>query len=160
MKKTLINKSSVVFPKNNKGFTVVEILVVLSVLAILFSLLLSVFFSLADYRALERDCAEIRAYLEEARIYTQSSRLESSYGVYFNADEIELFRGDSWATKEESLKTHQFNSFVSVSDTSLGGVDEVVFHRLFGEPSVHGEIRVSGPKREIVINLFSSGIVE
>jgi prepilin-type N-terminal cleavage/methylation domain-containing protein len=160
MKKTLKNKSFTTLLTNSKGFTVIEILIVLAVLSILFSLLLSVFFNLADYRALERDCAEIRAYLEEARIYTQSSRLESSYGVYFNTNGIELFRGDSWSTKEESLKTHQFNSFVSVSDSSLGGADEVVFHRLFGEPSVHGEIRVSGPKREMIINLFSSGIVE
>lgn len=158
MKNIFKNKSSTVFLKNSRGFTVVETLIVLTILVILFSLLLSVFFNLADYRALERDCAEIRAYLEEARIYTQSSKLESSYGVYFNTDEIELFRGDSWATKEEILKTHQFNRSVSVSNTSLGGANEVIFYRLFGEPSVYGEIKVSGPKREIVINLFSSGI--
>ncbi len=133
---------------------------VVAILGIISSLLLSVFFSLADYRALEREAAEVKAYLEEARIYTQGSRHASSHGVHFGVDEIELFRGESWAGKEESIKTHRLNSSISISMDGLGGGSEIVFRRLFGEPDVFGDIVLSGPKRDLVVTLLPSGIIE
>ncbi len=147
-------------PAKDEGFTLVEILMVIVVLGIIASLLLSVFYALADWRALEREAAEIKAYLEEARIYTQASRHASSHGVYFGDEEMELFRGESWAEKEESIRAHRLSGSISIIMDDLGGESEIVFFRLFGEPSVFGDIVVAGPRRELVITLLSSGLVE
>ncbi|MGM0628893.1 MAG: pilus assembly FimT family protein [Patescibacteria group bacterium] len=145
---------------DNSGFTLTEIVVVIAILTLISTLLFSVFHSLRDYRALERDVAEVRAYLEEARIYTQGSREDSSYGVYFSGDEITLFKGDSWATKEKELKKHTFNSSTDLVAGNVSDGDEVVFKGLFGKPGVVGNVNLSGATRDITVSVLSSGFVE
>lgn len=144
----------------DRGFTLIEILAVVAIMAIISSLLLSTFFSLSGYSSLERDAAETRAYLEEARIYTQGSRLASSYGVRFAGDEIVLFKGESWLERDEELRRHGLNRSTEVSLVGIGGESEVVFRRLFGEPSISGNITLSGSDRSIIISVLSSGFVE
>ena len=136
-----------------------EVLVVLTIMTVVLSILLFSFFNLANYRALEGDVAKIRSFLEEARIYTQGSREDSSYGVYFTEKEVTLFKGESWDEREEELRAHSFNVYVSV-DTGGIGSDEVVFRRLFGEPAVSGDILVSSRGRDILITVLSSGLME
>ncbi len=155
-----LDKKTLFLIGDTRGFTLAEILMVLAILGIISSLLLSVFFNLNRYRALERDAAEVRAYLEEARIYTQGSHHASSYGVRFEEGSVELFRGDSWEERHESIKDHDLDPSVSISVEGLNGNNEVVFQRLFGEPDVSGEIILSGFGRDIIIDLLSSGFVE
>ncbi|MGM0482427.1 MAG: type II secretion system protein [Patescibacteria group bacterium] len=145
---------------DNRGFTLVEIIVVIAILVLISSLLLSVFLSLRNYRALERDVAEVKACLEEARIYTQGSKEDSSYGVYFSGDEITLFKGDSWSTKEKELRSYTFNSSTDLIAGGVNDGDEVVFSGLFGKPGVSGDINLSGVDRDITISVLSSGFVE
>lgn len=142
-----------------KGFTLTEVLVVLTIMTVILSILLSTFYNLDSYRALEGDVAEIRSFLEEARMYTQGSREDSSYGVYFAEKGITLFRGESWEEKVEELKDHNFNMYVSVDTVGVGS-DEIVFKRLFGEPTVSGNLLVSSRGREITVTILSSGLME
>ncbi|MFP4539541.1 MAG: Tfp pilus assembly protein FimT/FimU [Candidatus Paceibacterota bacterium] len=151
------NQKPVLF---ERGVTLIEILIVLTLLGIVFSLLLSTFSDLGSYRSLERDAAEVKSLLEEARIYTQGSREDSSYGVYFEGDEIALFKGGSWDTREAELERYQLQRGSDISLDGIGGEQEIVFDRLSGELDVTGDISISGNDRDIVITLLKSGLVE
>lgn len=159
IKKETISKK-IFFCFLKRGFTLIEILLVLSILGIIFSILLFTFFNLLNYRTLERDAIEVRAYLEEARMYTLGSKNDSSHGVYFDSESVTIFRGDSWSEREEELRRYRFEGLTSVSLVGLGGENEVVFQRIFGEPSVFGEIIFSGPAGERKILILSSGIID
>ncbi len=149
-----------VFRSSEKGFTLLEIVLVLSILGIIFSILLFTFFSLLNYRTLERDTAEVKAYLEEARIYTLGSKKDSSYGVFLDLESVTIFRGNSWNEREEELRRYRFEGLTTVSLTGLGGEDEVVFRRIFGEPSVNGAITLSGPAGVRTVTILSSGVID
>ena len=153
-------RNSVSLKGKDRGFTLIEIVAVVAIMGIITGLLLTTFFSLSNYSSLERDAAEARAHLEEARIYTQGSRQASSYGVRFEDNEMVLFKGESWLERDDELRSYEFNRSTEVSLGGLGGESEIVFRRLFGEPSVSGTITLSGSGRTVEINVLSSGFVE
>lgn len=144
----------------DKGFTLVEMIIVMAILAIISSLLFSVFYNLNNYKSLERDAAEVRACLEEARIYTQGSRNDSSYGVYFSDSGVTLFKGDSWITKEKEIREHVFNRSTGLVVDDISEGDEVVFSGLFGKPDMAGDITLSGLDSSITVSLLPAGFVE
>ena len=145
---------------DSNGFTLIEVITVIAIFVLISALFLGTFFSLRDYRTLERDAAETRAYLEEARIYTQGSRDDSSYGVRFEDNFITLFKGNSWITREEEIRSYSFGGSTEILMEGIGNTEEIVFERLFGEPSVSGEILLSGKERDITVTVLPGGFIE
>ena len=140
-----------------------ELLLVIFILSIIASVLFFAFVRLGFHQTLEQEAATARAFLEEARIHTQSSRLASSHGVLFSEDGITLFRGPSWDDREEILKEHRFDSSVRVTSINFADdSDEVVFTRLFGEPTTIGKIELSSLRNDSQrsIAVTASGFIE
>ncbi len=149
-------------PRYTRGFTLIEVVVALALLSIIATLVFTAFTRLGSHQILEQETSTVRAFLEEARMYTVSSREASAHGVLFSSGGVVLFRGDSWSNVEEVLKEHSFDSTVEISTLSLEGDSEIVFTRLFGEPSTHGEITLSSTRENTtrVITVLEGGLVE
>ncbi len=123
--------------KKNKGFTVIEVLVSLSILVILFGISLGVFYAQRKAANIENDAQNVLTQLQKARNQTLSSVNNSSFGVRFTASSSALFEGTTYS-QAGTLFTFPFSSNVTTSLT--GGVTQVYFERLTGEPSATGTI--------------------
>ena len=135
-----------------KGFTLIEILIVLAVLLIVLSLSVVVFYTLTRKTDLDTSRDNIVTTLNTAKNKTLASEGADQYGVYFDgssndtsldAHEYILFQGSSYAGA--SLETHILPATVKISDLSFKGTDdenEVVFNRLEGGTDNDGSITI------------------
>lgn len=151
--------------KINKGFTALEILLVVSIVAIIAALTIFSFADLNKTQVLERSSSSVISILEEARSRTLSAEGDSNYGVQFRAleNELILFKGSDFSSGEV-VKTTPLHSSVGISDIDLeDGSDYVVFNRLTGETDQHGSITLSvtnDPDSFQEIFIFSTGLVQ
>lgn len=150
-----------------KGYTLIEVLVVVVILGILLALAVTSFPSLFDRRSLEGLEQQTISLLEEARARTLSSHEASAgsgegsaYGVYFDTtnNELELFSGTSYETAN-AVKVVAFGeNFLFSIDFG----DQVSFERLTGRARQTGTITIteqsSGNTEEITID--SSGRIQ
>lgn len=122
-----------------KGFTVIEILVVIGILLILLGITLGALSSQKNSATAERDAQNVLTYLEKARNQTLSSIDNSSYGVIFTSTSTRLFKGTSYSAPN-LLSTYEYTSGVTSTIALSGGATQLYFNRLSGEPSATGTI--------------------
>ena len=117
----------------SKGFTILEILISLSVLAIIAVIILTTFVSFRKSQALVLDTDTVVAVLRQARNQTIASKNSSAYGVHFASSKVTLFTGSTYSSGSSSNQDFILNSTDSVLTISLaGGGSDVVFQRLSG----------------------------
>lgn len=145
----------------NKGFTLVEILVSLSVLAIISGIVMFSFSSVNSSGALERSASDVVSALNQARSQTLSSKDNSIYGVRFEESEVIIFRESFSAGNSENVSV-TLTSPVSLSEVSLaGGGSEVLFERFTGKVAAHGTVTLSGSASSTkVITIYETGLFE
>src|SRR3990167_9873510 len=79
--------------KNKKGFTVIELLIVVTIMALLIAVVLPGFSSFRKSQILSNSSEEIRSSLSRARSETLASVSSSEYGVHFDSDQVVIFKG-------------------------------------------------------------------
>lgn len=131
--------------KKNKGFTLVEILVVVAILSFLAVIVLSDFFSFKKKSDLNNNVQEFVSVLKLAQNKTLSSENYYKYGVYINTgvtpNQYSLFAGDSYATKiSGSEKIYYLQDTLEFYGISLGGGNEIVFNKLNGAVEQSGSV--------------------
>lgn len=147
-----------------RGFTLIEILLVLVILSIIGGLTFTYFSRLNASKALESSASLVASVLDQARSLTLNSKNASVYGVHLAEDSVTLFTGavyDSGSLSNVVSNTHHLVGIRAI--TLAGGGDEVVFSRLSGETANSGSLEVfleSDPDNYRVINIASSGIVD
>jgi prepilin-type N-terminal cleavage/methylation domain-containing protein len=146
-----------------KGFTLLETLISLSILAILLTIALWYFKGATGTEALKKDRQGLVAILEEARSLSLSSKEADVYGVRVEASQATLFKGDVYNTTADN-KIHQFNSAVQASSYSLnGGGRDIVFSRLTGSTENFGIVTLSltrEPLSSTTVTVKSTGVIE
>jgi len=117
------------FLKSN-GFTLLEILIVVGIIAVLMSLSLPLGLDFYRGQQLETQSQEIVQTLRRAQLKAMSVEDDSSFGVYFTDDNYTLFKGSSYTTRE-----FQYDEVFNLSlILTLSGLSEVVFSKLEGAP--------------------------
>ncbi len=144
-----------------KGFTLMELIVVIAMMAVIASMVFLSFFRFGEGQVLKSDVSTVASFFEEAKISTQASKDASRYGVLFSEEGVILFKGESYNTSLE-IKNHTFHRSVRMSDINLTeGRNEIVFKRLSGEADNEGEIILSDDGgNSITIKFHYTGIVE
>ncbi|MEK7574893.1 MAG: type II secretion system protein [Patescibacteria group bacterium] len=147
-----------------RGFTLIEMLVVLSIGAILL-FMVSGAFSKATYReALDKQTAIIISLLEQARSQTLSTKDDQSYGVHFEATKAVIFSGTTYSASAPSNVVELVNPLVRISTITLaGGVSDILFQRLTGETSQSGTITLSlaaSSTQTKTITVFATGLTQ
>lgn len=154
--------------KSSKGFTLVELLIVLTVLSIVSSSLVVAFYTLTRKTDLDTSRDNIISTLNIAKNKTLASEGADQYGVYFDDSSSDtssdphkyiLFQGSSYADASFE-EIHDLPATVEISSISFSGVgDEVVFSRLEGNTNNNGSITIkfsiTGETRTIYV--YSSG---
>lgn len=146
-----------------KGFTIIEIVIVIAIIVVVSALIIDSFPRLNASQALSKDTAGLIAVLNQARTETLSSRNDSTYGVHVSTNQLTLFMGSSYVVGDSNNVDIPFNSQVMVGSYSLqGGGSDIVFNRLTGETSQYGSITlrlVSDATQTKTVNISATGII-
>ncbi len=145
-----------------KGFSLIEFLVVMGILAVLIGLSLVFAHSFQKERILENSAQEIIEVLRVAQSKTLASEGASSFGVNFESDKFTLFKGAVFDLASPDNEVFELPSALTISEINLGGSSFVVFERLSGFASSSGSIKIQmteDASKSAAIFIDSSGAV-
>lgn len=158
------NVRSVFRVSSRRGFSLVEILIVLAVVGIIALVVTGAFSKAAGREALDKETAIALSLIEQARNQTLSAKNAAAYGVHFETTKAVLFAGSSYSASNSSNVVEPINPLVQISAVSLkGGGNEVIFKRLTGETDQNGTITfslVSSPAQAETITIFGTGLAQ
>lgn len=148
------------------GFTFIEIVVVVGILALLLLTSLIAFRPFEREKNLEGAVQELISVLEEAQSSTLASENESSWGVSFDVSAVPhtytLFQGSSFETRDPSFdKMHALPASIEFSTLNLVN-SEIVFAKLTGFPLGAGDagLRQKGETQETRVFAAANGDIE
>jgi prepilin-type N-terminal cleavage/methylation domain-containing protein len=150
--------------QKSRGFTLVEIVMVLAILVFLAAGAASAFSSFTRERALTGAAESVLSLLRSAHGQTLAAKNDASYGVHFASSTVTLFRGATYVQGGAGNVAVSLDSRVIVSVVSLSdGGSDVHFTRLTGEAEEYGTITValvSTSTRTARITVSPSGLSE
>jgi prepilin-type N-terminal cleavage/methylation domain-containing protein len=147
-----------------KGFTLIEILIVVGLLGILFAFVSTPLVSFYRKVVFQGTTENIMAMMDEARKSTLSSYNSSQYGVHFEPTSATLFTGATYVVGDSTNDVYELSNAIEISDITFnGGGSDIVFERITGETNEYGSITITSlvnSTSEKTINIFQSGLVE
>jgi len=151
LKKRIIN--SLRENKSGGGFTLIEILVVISLISIFAFFFVSVGLNFYKSQQLESQSQTILQTLRRAQLKAMSVELDSSFGVYLTNDSYVLFKGSSYVARDPQYdEVFELPKIINVS-----GISEIVFSKFEGKPSVIGNIILATNSQQKIININEIG---
>lgn len=125
------------------GFTVMEFLIALSILAVLTTIVFTSMSAFRSGKALQTVSEKILSLLDEARGNTLSAKDSYAYGAHFESSIMVLFRGAAYSSSDPNNKTVDIDGAVEILNISLaGGGQEILFQKLTGKTSQNGTITI------------------
>lgn len=156
------NKIIKKFRRINKGITIIELLVVLAVLGIIFSIVLPQFSKVKENQVIKNAVESVLSSIDKAHSETLSSLNSSEYGVHFQSDKVIIFTGKVFSGGASNNETINIITPASISNVTLGGVSgvsgDVYFNRLSGVPNQTGTITISSTSYSKIITIGATGI--
>ncbi|MDQ3076807.1 MAG: prepilin-type N-terminal cleavage/methylation domain-containing protein [bacterium] len=146
-----------------KGFTLIEILIVVSIIGIISTILMTSFSLFNKSEALDKDTDAVVESLAEARSLTLASQDASQYGVHFDMNKVTIFIGTVYSSSASTNKDILLASTDTILTISLtGGGSDVVFKRLTGETTQNGTVIISSPNtsKTRTVTIYKTGVVE
>ncbi len=137
-----------------KGFTIIELLIVISITAILAAAASPIYSNLQVSTQLDESSAQIAQDVRLAREQSLAGVHGVAHGVRFNASSYTLYQGASYATRSAAYdQVNTFSSALAITTTFPNS--EIVFTAGTGMPSATGTIIVShavSGTRTILVN--------
>ena len=138
--------------RNNlrEGFTLIEILLSLALVTLLTAISVPFYQSFQQANELDATKETILSALRTAKTYARESKDNANWGVYISTENVVLFQGDSYTTRDPS-----YDLYYSISSkVSLYGSTEFVFNTPFGSPTSTGTIglAINNKSDSILVN--------
>lgn len=146
----------------NHGFTLLEVMVSVAILALVASVGWFSFASYAARRELDSSAARVAALITEAQRKTLAGEDSSAYGVHFESDRAVLFRAPSYVSGSADNKTEMLTRRITIPTISFSG-NEVIFKRLTGAAVSAGSVTLSVRGNSSVsktVSVNALGVVE
>jgi|SRR3989344_5663858 len=145
------------------GFTILEMLAVITILAILGAILVGSLSVFNKSQALSLDVEQVMSVIEQARNQTLTSKGGSQYGVHFEATRFILFAGSTYSAQDPNNQIFMLNPLNTVqSVTFTGGGTNVIFTRLTGDTLQNGSIVLSSASlgKTKTVTIHKTGLIE
>lgn len=149
--------------KINKGFTLMEILVVIGIFSVVLSMTFYFFSKLNEKEALEKDVASLTSFIRNARLLSVASKNASPFGVHLENDKVVLFEGNTYSAGGSNEKILMLSKEVYMSSYSLNlGSPDIVFARLVGNTSNYGTITLSlkDDSASTTVTILGTGVIQ
>ncbi|MBI2630719.1 GspH/FimT family pseudopilin [Candidatus Nomurabacteria bacterium] len=144
-----------------KGISIVETVIVLAVLAVIFSIIIPQFSLIRERQVLKSAVGDILSSINKAQTQTLASVDSSSYGVYFESGAIVIFKGTGFFDEDASNEVISIVAPANISNVALGAGSpasgSIYFNRLSGSPSTTGTITISTPNYTKTITISATG---
>ncbi len=149
----------------NKGITMLEILVVISLLVLLSVVTVPSLVRFRSEQLLNNTASDIVSMINRARSDTVSSLNSTSYGVHFDSNQVVYYVGSVYDPDIVPLANNKitFDSSIIMASDGInlnGGGSNVTFTRLTGETTNYGTITIrlsSDAARQKVITISKAG---
>lgn len=149
---------------SKKGFSLVELIIVISIAMILTAISISTFFSVSDQQSLEKDVNYSISLVEKARLQTVNSKDNSQFGVRFSSSSVILFQGLTYVAGSSTNTVFTFSPKVEISSINLsGGVQNIIFEKITGKSSATGTVNFrlkSNQNSSTTVVVYKTGLVE
>ena len=145
----------------SSGFTLVELLIVLAVIALVASAATFSFTQLDGSQSIDKTTLSVLSFLNEAQSQAISSKDDSNFGVRILNNKVIFFEGASYGTASAS-SSYGLSNLVAIATSSGIGTD-IIFTSLTGQTSASGTINIyliASPKTSSTIQVFSTGVVQ
>ncbi|MEI7718881.1 MAG: type II secretion system protein [archaeon] len=138
-----------------EGFSLVEIVVVLGIFALLFSISTSVYNNFKSHSNLEITVNGVVEAIRMAQSNAQSGKGDSKWGMKIVTNKVVVFKGDNYTSRDVSFD----ESFGFSGEVVTGGVSEIVFEKLTGTTLTTGTIILTSNTENKNINVNEKGTV-
>ena len=145
---------------NKRGFTLVETLIVLAIIAILSAVAVRSYYLLREKQSIQKDADSIVSVIEDAKNMSLNRKNDSSYGVNFSSSTVTVFAGATYANGNK-ISTYNLESNVTISALALtSSSTEIDFAKITGAPNATGSIILSTPSYSKIVTIYGTGIIE
>jgi len=149
--------------KKSRGFTALEILVVIAILGILLSVIMPSFMNFRRSSLLNTDTMNLITLINRARLLSVSSKDDDQYGIHLESSKAVLFKGATYSAGSTTNETHTFSTGLTLSSitVSTGGSD-VLFEKVTGattnSAAATTTLLVSGTTSSTTVLIYPTGI--
>lgn len=141
---------------NKNGFTLIELILVISLIALLSGLSLSVFSRTQTKNDLNVAISSFASISRNAQIKARLSIQDDGWGVKIEQSKITLFKGNNFMSRDQSQ-----DQITKISpNISISGINELSFAKITGLPSTSGTIVISELYgQDFNINIANNGVI-
>ncbi len=144
-----------------KGFSAIEILIVVAILGIILAVVSFSFSGLKNSQALKNAVGDVVSSVDKARSMAFASVSSSEYGVHFQSNKIVIFTGTTYNSTSSTNETINIISPATISNVTLAGVSgtsgNLFFNKLTGVPSKIGTVTITVASSSKVITISATG---
>ncbi len=143
------------------GFTLIEMLITLSLLALVATLSIIGFQNFARFQQYNQAVSDVTFVLEQARLSARSAVADESHGVKLDTASLTEFTGSTFVGGDPDNIVHTYG-LITLQHGLTGGADEIVFQKLTGLPSATGTVTVVGAifTASTTIEITGAGVVQ
>jgi len=148
----------VFFSVSKKGFTLVEIMIAITIVTIISAIGVSHFSNNQNQTTLKSEVNSLIFRLEEAKTNAMSGKNGEDQGVKINDNSYVLFSGDTYDTDDSDNVEYEISNLTELSSTD----DTIVFERITGEISSETTVTVSlkkDPSQNTDIIIETKGLI-
>lgn len=147
-----------------QGFSLIELIIVISIAMILSAISISTFFSVSEQQSLEKDVNYSIALIEKARLQTVNSKDNLVFGVRFASSSVTLFQGTTYVAGSSTNTVFNFSPKVEISAINLsGGTQNTMFEKITGKSNATGTIKFrlkTNQNSSTTVVVYKTGLVE
>lgn len=139
-----------------QGFTIIEMMLSVSIIALLAGLSLPVYNSFQTRNELDSTALALVSSLRRAQIYARGAQNDLQWGVRVQSGAITLFRGNVFASRDTA-----YDEVTTLPPTmAVSGTSEVIFTKLTGLPAAAGSTTLTAANNETrTVTINAKGMV-
>lgn len=141
------------------GFTMLEIVISVAILALIVSLSLGALSSFRERQSLVSEGEGIASLVRDARTRTLAGQGGTAWSVFFSSTAVILFPGTSYVVGGPNQVVRDIPAHMTLSTALLGGGSTLSFERLVGTTNQAGTISLSSGASTLVLRVEQGGVV-
>jgi prepilin-type N-terminal cleavage/methylation domain-containing protein len=118
-----------------KGFTLLEIIVVVSITIMISFIVYSPLSSLNNRQILDKEVAQVESYIQKSRMNSLNSKNGDEYGITFTTSTVRVVA----IIASSTTVLYTLNNRVQLASSTLG-TSTIIFSRISGLPSATGTL--------------------
>ena len=140
----------------SRGFTLVEVLLSVTIISMLVGLSLPVYKSFQDRNDLDLTTESIANSFRRAQVYAGAVNGDSQWGVEVQGSTVTLFKGATFASRDTS-----YDEVTTIpGNMAVSGLSEVLFSKLSATPNTTGSVTLTANSNDIrTITINAKGMV-